>query len=398
MFIKTIRFLSLEAVIHILTLCGLVTSFYVAIEPSPTDIFWLIAIILVGVHFLFNPSRQQFWVFFNNSKFVLTGFLLIFLSFLVGVLTSTNKFGGIITMYCLSLYFLGTSLAAANKKTVLKCFDALGALLFSSALLSVISLYFYPISNSLHLFGTAGRINAGFKDPNVYGPFALAFAIYFFDRIKTKNLFPIHFLTFTLVILSSSRSVYISALLLSVWFMMRSGFKKSLMFIFIMSVSMFMAKTFQVNVPEADTRENISTRMNYKRYDNDRIQNWKIALSGFSEFSVNQKLFGDGPGWFKRNSFQEAHQFILQTIMQYGIVGLTGLLVIIFATLKTIRWNFLKSNEEITSLLVSYILITLACGLFIDTLHWRHFWLFLGLLAGLNRNRIKQENQDTTTQ
>ncbi len=35
MFKKTVRPLSLEAAIHTLTLCGLVTSFYVAIEPSP---------------------------------------------------------------------------------------------------------------------------------------------------------------------------------------------------------------------------------------------------------------------------------------------------------------------------------------------------------------------------
>lgn len=99
-----------------------------------------------------------------------------------------------------------------------------------------------------------------------------------------------------------------------------------MLFLITFLISIFLAQTFQVTAHPSDSRENISTRMNYKRYDNDRIQNWRIALSGFAEFNIQQKLFGDGPGWFKRNSFQEAHQFFLQTIMQYGIVGLVRLL------------------------------------------------------------------------
>lgn len=387
--------------IHNLILLGLVTSFYVAIEPSLTDLLWFAAVLTLAIHFMLNLSKQSFWFYFNDSKLILAGFLLIFTGLLSGAMTSPNKMSSLVTLYCLSLYFLGINLARVKISSLIKSFDILGVLLFSSAVLAVISLYFYPISDSLHVFGTAGRINAGFKDPNVYGPFALAFAIYFFDRIKNKYFYPVHLITFTLTILSSSRSVYISAVLFSVWLMIRSGFKKSVLFVVTFILAIFLAKTFQVTAHPADTRENISTRMNYKSYDNDRIQNWKHAVSSFAEFNIQQKLFGDGPGWFKRNSFQEAHQFALQVLMQYGLVGLVGLLLIIFGSLKKISLRFIRTNKHLTSLLLSYILITLVCGLFIDTLHWRHFWLFLGLLAGLNKNwieQVRQDNQDTTTQ
>jgi O-antigen ligase len=81
------------------------------------------------------------------------------------------------------------------------------------------------------------------------------------------------------------------------------------------------------------------------------------------------------------------HNTYLLVLLENGIIGLFLFLSFIFSVLyllwkKTVKVSF-GSEKLFYIFLLGGILLILIHGLVIDTLHWRHFWLILGIASAL---------------
>lgn len=99
----------------------------------------------------------------------------------------------------------------------------------------------------------------------------------------------------------------------------------------------------------------------------------KISWRGF---------LGIGPGQFEVRYQYASHNLFIRVLRENGWVGLIGLLGFLIVLMWKLKINTGKDPEGVFSLLFSILAGFLVMSLVIDSLHWRHFWLFSGLAWG----------------
>jgi hypothetical protein len=101
---------------------------------------------------------------------------------------------------------------------------------------------------------------------------------------------------------------------------------------------------------------------------------------------VERFIVGIGPGQFESRFPRSAHSIYVRFFTEGGAcdlgVFLAGLALIALGSIRAMR----AMRWDSMGMLVAAILLgILAQGATIDTLHWRHFWVFLGLLPLASR-------------
>lgn len=103
-----------------------------------------------------------------------------------------------------------------------------------------------------------------------------------------------------------------------------------------------------------------------------------------------RNLVGIGPGQFEISYKYAAHSFPVRTFVENGLIGFGVLVVFILKSLVRSFKNLKKSScggESSFHTAIFPILIALLInGLFVDTIHWRHFWIFFALVGVRARN------------
>jgi O-antigen ligase len=118
------------------------------------------------------------------------------------------------------------------------------------------------------------------------------------------------------------------------------------------------------------------------------VQRFGAQLSGI-ELAAKYPL-GIGPGQFEAVSPISAHSTYVRALSEEGVLGLLVLLALLLLTLGFAARNAILGRD--TYGIGSAALLAAWCGLlansvFIDTLHWRHFWLLAALIwAGAMRH------------
>jgi hypothetical protein len=92
-------------------------------------------------------------------------------------------------------------------------------------------------------------------------------------------------------------------------------------------------------------------------------------------------IVGIGPGQFEGRFIRSAHSIYVRLFTEGGAcnlgVFLAGLALIALGSIRAMR---ARRWDSMGMLVAAILLGILAQGATIDTLHWRHFWAFLGLL------------------
>ena len=100
--------------------------------------------------------------------------------------------------------------------------------------------------------------------------------------------------------------------------------------------------------------------------------------------------FGLGPGQFDVVSTVSAHSTYIRAFAEEGLPGLITLFALMFATLLLAMRNVVRGIDTYglgSAALLGSWLGLVANSLFVDTLHWRHFWLVAALVwAGAMRS------------
>ena len=255
--------------------------------------------------------------------------------------------------------------------------------------------YFNAFPGS-EMFTRYGRAAGVFEDPNVFGPFLTLPGIYLLHRIltgqSTSALLAIpFFLVITLgIFLSFSRGAWglflVSAAMLTLALFIHNRRGTVRLRILGMSIAAFaiaaIALIIALNIPAV--AELFSQRAQLVQdYDANRLGRFARHAIGF--MLATESPLGIGPLQFGVVYGVDTHNIWLKALLDYSWLGFAAFLTLMIWTLAGAFRILFRARPWQPYLLCAFVVFVghLLLGWVIDTDHWRHFYLFLGIIWGI---------------
>jgi hypothetical protein len=359
----------------------------VRIEPAPADLVFLVVIAVAIVTGRFDLRRTPLIVTMLLGLFLALNMLasVELIDVGRGVMFFAITFYLVILALWLTSYVNGVRPA----RVVLRAYVAAAVV---SAAVSTLALFVaFPGHN---LLITGPRAQGLFKDPNVFGPFLVPAALLLIEETVAPRLLSLHRSTKLIltsivtlgVLFSFSRAAWLNLVLgafvmFVVLALRRGGGRRAVTFL-VATVAAAAALFSALAVTSSFTF--LEERAQFQAYD---VQRFGAQLSGI-ELAAQYPL-GIGPGQFEQVSTISAHSTYVRALSEEGVLGLLVILGLMLLTLGFAVRNAVIGKD--TYGIGSAALLAAWCGLlansvFIDTLHWRHFWLIAALIwAGTTR-------------
>ncbi|HTL63462.1 MAG TPA: O-antigen ligase family protein [Pseudolabrys sp.] len=260
---------------------------------------------------------------------------------------------------------------------------------------------YFDLFGTGHLFAPLGRALGAFKDPNVFGPFLIWPALFLLYRmigsgVRFGDVLLAGILLFGLL-LSFSRGAWFhfaiscvvmvalafvaapnARLRLRVLAVSASGIVVlSLVFLFLLSFDAI----------QGMFEERARLIQSYDVGQGGRFLLQELALTAVLNFP-----YGMGPFEFARVHGLQQHNMYLQAFLVYGWLGAMAYLLLLLSTLVVGLRNALVITPWQPYLITAVATFAgeMAEGVVIDTDHWRHFYLLLGMIWGLAAATLRQ--------
>ncbi len=266
-----------------------------------------------------------------------------------------------------------------------------GALI--TALLGILG-YFHAFPGA-EVFTLYDRAKGAFQDPNVFGPFLVAPSLYLLHgllsgRILGAPLKAAGFLVLALgVFLSFSRAawaLYLFCVVALVFVMLlkeRTGAFRLKILILSLSALGLMVVALAVALQFDKVADLFSSRTQLvQEYDGGHLGRFDRHRIGF--LMAMEKPLGIGPMVFSSMFPEDEHNIWLKSLTTYGWLGFACYLTLIAWTLGAGFRLLLRNRPWQPFLMIGFITVLghTAIGFVIDTDHWRHFYLLLGIVWG----------------
>src|ERR1041385_7575051 len=378
-----------ERVLRLVLFVTVVASSVAFVAPSPHDVLMgvlAVVCLICGVRFdrILGVPLLLLLVF-NVSG----------LMSLVNVVSEDKTVQYVITSVYLAIATLiFACLFARNSMARLASMRAAYLLTATLASLAGIAGYFHLFPNAYEWFTMDGRVFGGFKDPNVFGPFLILPLLIELQRLMTRGVHlndivvtPI--LLFALF-LSFSRGAWFhfalsAAVMTALCFITAPTQRMRVRIVALTGISIFAVAAVLMILLSFDSiasmfKERAQLLQSYDVGSGGRFRLQELALG-----AVLQYPNGMGPFGFAAVNGTQQHNVYLQAFMVYGWVGgMTYVLLLITTLLAGLRASLIRTPWQ------PYVITALAAfvgevaeGFIIDTDHWRHFFLLLGIIWGL---------------
>jgi O-antigen ligase len=239
------------------------------------------------------------------------------------------------------------------------------------------------------------RAAGTFKDPNVLGTFVILPLVYlvhslFVGRSRAWTLVAIAVILFGGVFLSFSRGAWGHALaslaLMTVlaFSSNRDGRVRRRILVMTVAGVAFVAAALAASLSfesvEGMFENRASLEQSYDLGEQGRFGNQLNAIPMLME-----RPNGFGPLRFRFFFPEDPHNVYINAFASYGWLGGFSYLLLIVLTV-TIGWRVVRADFALRDhaiVIWSTLFVEILQGFQIDTDHWRHFWLMLGLIWGL---------------
>ena len=262
-----------------------------------------------------------------------------------------------------------------------------------TALLGILG-YFHAFPGSA-VFTLYDRAKGAFQDPNVFGPFLIAPSLYLMHGLLTKNLSAaplrvagVLVLAFG-VFLSFSRAawaLYLFSVVALVFVMLlkeRTGaFRLKILILSIVAVGLlFIALVVALQFDKVADLFSSRTQL-VQDYDGGHLGRFDRHRIGF--LMAMEQPFGIGPMVFSTMFPEDEHNIWLKSLTTYGWLGFVCYVTLVAWTLWAGLRMLLRDRPWQPFLMICLIAFVghSAIGFVIDTDHWRHFYLLLGVIWG----------------
>ena len=264
--------------------------------------------------------------------------------------------------------------------------------------------YFNAFSGAQDLFAPSGRALGFFKDPNVFAPFLIWPALIVLQRMVARRIgivdIGIIAILALALLVAFSRGAWFHfalscAVMLALTFLTAPTpgarmrvFALGAVGVVVLAGGVAIALSFDA-VAEM-FRERARLIQSYDVGDGGRFQLQAIALSELLKYPN-----GLGPFEFSRLYGAQQHNVYMQAFIVYGWIGGVSYLLLVFATFAVaLRTVFVATPWQpyLIAALATFLGVTVE-GMIIDTDHWRHFFLIMGMIWGLGAATLRYRRQ-----
>lgn len=367
------------------------TSSYVSQEPAPCDlafVFFAPLFLLVGLYSLVWPMNPV--MYFGGGIF----FVMNLASMIMAHEPWVSARYEIITVYLLLFWLLIVSLTAKLGPSVYRVIN--GGFQIAALITSIIGilagLHLIPNWNDFMLTENGERIRSTFKDSNVLGPYLVAAsAMLIADTVVAKR-FKLWQMTCLAIyalaiLLTFSRGAYLAAVVtfgtLFGLFWLLKKYRPAIdwLLVRLLPVGLVICLAGVVVLERINLTDFFVNRFAYQSYDDERFENQQHILR-----TVGQMPIGIGPGgWNLHHYLHDVHSLFLRTWVEHGHLGLIGLLCFLLAWFVDAWRGVFRAgpHQSIYIVCFSVVLGIMSNSFSIDTVHWRHLFLFLAIPVGL---------------
>jgi O-antigen ligase len=374
---------------------GFLLMSLVWIQPGPPDVVFAVIFVVAIAMGRLDLGWLPLSVGIPVGGFI---FLNVLSSVAVVDLPAAERYFAI-TLYLavFSVWVAGYVSSVRRARVVLLGLLITGALTSAAASLALFVPGF-PLANRLT---GAQRAQGLFHDPNIFGPFMLMLALFVLEellqprllRIRTSYKFALLVALGCGVLFSFSRAAWLNAAVgvfaMLIVFALRLGGSRKAMAILVTLLAALALLAVFVSVSGSATF--LSERARLQSYDTSRFNAQESGIRLVATYP-----FGVGPGQFESYVSVSAHSTYIRALAEQGVLGLATILALMVATLVLAGYNAVRGRD--TFGIGSAALLGAWCGLvansaFVDTLHWRHFWLVAGLIwaASMHRGAVRSE-------
>lgn len=382
--------------------------------------WWTLFIFMCGGGVvLIEPSPYEFAFFLALFVFMLGGMRLGAGAVVMTILLMLYNIGGLFSLIPFldngdAVQFIGVSFylavtavffAALLQDDARWRMHALTWGLVSGATIASVAgiLGYFDVAGLGAIFTRFDRAAGTFKDPNVLGTFVilplvlLAQAILITGRLRLRYVVPLAIILFGGVFLSFSRGAWGNmilsmALMTMLTFLFVAGPQQRLR-ITVLAVTgvigAIVALAIALSIEELRSMFEVRAAL---------VQHYDVGATGrFGRiFRAIPELLdrpnGYGPMQFRNVWFEDPHNVYLNAFSAYGWLGGLSYLCLIGATLF-VGWRLIATPSDMQAFAIavwSVLFVQMLQGLTIDTDHWRHFYLLLGLTWGLFDRNVRR--------
>lgn len=373
--------------------CAMALSSLVVMEPAPADL--LIMATMAGFFLLgLRLPRRTAPLVAALGLIVVCGLVAVIND---GAFITKATMYVVLTAYLgLSAVFLASLVAAEPERSLRVIFSGYAFAAVAAALLAVIGV-FDLLPGAFDRFTEFGRARAMFKDPNVFGPFlvlpTLHLAVRAFKAPAGRALWlgALALLLATGLLLSFSRGAW-GALLLGATVtvvMVLATTPDGRVRTRVIVTSMVVIAVATLAAAAVLGHEGVS-KMFADRFA--LAQSYDVSVGGrFAsqhaaiDFALHEPL-GVGGVAFARDFGLEPHNVYIKSFLIGGWLGGLVYALLVVSTLAVALNLILRhtGDRDIAIVLFATFLVTALQGLFIDSDHWRHFYVLLGCIWGLH--------------
>lgn len=367
---------------------GVFLSGFVMSEPAPYE---LLMVLQVAVWFLLGLRISR----------AVAPLLALLLTFNVGGILSLTvmrdlgtgpMYLAVSTFLALTAVFYAAIIEDRHQRLRL-IFQSWVAAAIITALLGILG-YFHAFPGA-EAFTLYDRAKGAFQDPNVFGPFLIAPALYLMHGLLTGKLSsaPLRvagLLVIALgVFLSFSRAAWalflFSAIALVFILLLKErtgAFRLKILLLSLAAVVLLVVAVVIALQFEQVRNLFLDRTTLVKEYDGGHLGRFARHRIGFLMMMENP--LGIGPMVFSEIFPEDEHNIWLKSLTTYGWLGFVSYVTMMAWTL-TIGFRFLLRDRPWQPyLMIAWIDIVghVIIGNVIDTDHWRHFYLLLGIVWG----------------
>ncbi|MEJ2139447.1 MAG: O-antigen ligase family protein [Gammaproteobacteria bacterium] len=370
---------------------AIATSSIVHIEPAPAD---LLTVAALGLFFVLGMRVPPG---FGMAGLLLAIFLVcnaIAAAFTVDPLATIRYMS--VRFYLVASFLLFTCLIYQNPRRVLPVLWSAYIVACLIAATFGAAAYFGFIDPGNQLLEN-NRVRAFFKDPNVYGPFLVPVAMYAIAQLETAPskrvllYMPVLIACAIGVLLGFSRGAYINFVTAFLIYLvvrlytqrnpyLRNRVLKMTALMLLGGIMAIggMASTNQVQ-SMLDKRLKV-----VQYYDTGEGGRMTRQLEVVKKIAVNPVGIGPGES-FKDYYFGNApHNLYLHTMIESGWIGGLAYIAFLFLTLARATRYIRRSANIDGAYIAVYASVfgVLIQSVFVDSTHWRHFYLLFSILWG----------------
>ena len=367
---------------------GVLLSGFVLNEPAPYELY-MTGLIVVWALFGLRVSKPVLPLLVLLVVFNLGGMI---------AMTQMADLANTPLYLAVSLFLAFTAVFFA---AVTEAQPDLFRVIFNAWVLAAVATATLGIAGYFHAFPGAeaftryDRAAGAFEDPNVFGPFLVLPAIFMLYRLMTGSIAKMPLYAVPLLILaggiffSFSRGAWglfaAAAILLIAGLFLQTAsgmFRLRIVVMSILAVGLLLLAIVAIlQIPGVDEFF-LSRAQLAQEYDSARLGRFARYVIGF-QLALEHPL-GIGPLVFGTIYGEDTHDIWLKALMDYGWLGFASWAIMIGWTLSAGFRLLFRDRPWQPYLLCAYVVFVghVFLGTIIDTDHWRHFYMLLGMLWG----------------